>query len=137
MNVGMGIPCTITDIAHVSQGEPPENVLSEAELVLAEVKEQSKHLSDKLVVASASMMDLVDKSKMGQRDKAAMKEAMRMFLQEVHSNLPFLIDQLRKAAERVVSQLKTEAVAFVDNLLRHNHLEGKKDEAPRIDMDGK
>jgi len=131
MNVGDGVPCTINFVAGEGRVEdPPADVLTEAEIVHKDVKEKSRDLGRQLDKAAADIRKVLAESKVAKGEKEKVLHAVDMFVQEVRHNLPYLMEQFQQSAERVVSELKTEVVAFCERTLRSRGLEALGKQAP-------
>ena len=132
MGVGDGVPCTIRHVGGEQAPLPPQDVPSEATLVHDKIESSAGDVADLLRKRTQEMRDIMANSKMSAKDKTALKNALDMFVQEVESNLPFLIGQLREAADHVVTQCKTEVMAFTDRVLRSTGLEHLRKDAPQM-----
>lgn len=137
MNQGSGIPCTINHIAGKRVEAPEKDAPSEAELIHEEFKVKAKTLTKKLEESSQRVKDIANNSKLPQKDKKAIADAVDRFKNEAESGMPFLLHQLTEAGEKIVTQVKMEVVAFADRTLKAAGLSHLKDQAPMLIEDKK
>lgn len=134
LNNGEGVPCTLNHLLGARVPEPPETDKSQAELVHADVRAKAVTLGKKLDGATAQIKAVMAASKsMSAKDKKALEDALAMFVQEVNSNLPFLMEAFQEAADEVVTQCKSEVVAFTERTLKAQGLEHVKAQAPKLE----
>lgn len=106
-----GVPATLYSFNGESI-KPEEVTQSEAELVHEAFKKSADDISKKLEGSVSEINNLVQNSKLSVKDKKAIMSAVARFEIECKSNIPFLLQQLRESAEKVIAQVKTEICAF-------------------------
>lgn len=132
MGQGDGVPCTLKWITGEGQIAPEKTNQSEAELIHARFKAEAKIIADRLKSSSQSVKDIANNSKMSQKDKRAITDAVDAFSNEAQNHMPFLLSQLTESAERIITQVKTEVVAFTERTLKAVGLSHMKEEAPKL-----
>ena len=132
LNQGEGVPCTISYLGGKIIERPDEEDKSEAELVHETFKQQAAELSKKLSDSVKQVKDIALASKMTQKDKQAICGAVERFENHARSHMPFLLSQLHEAADRVVTQVKTEVMAWTDRTLKAAGLGHMIKDAPQM-----
>lgn len=129
---GDGVPCTLNWIAGEGSIKAESNIQSEAELIHTRFKEEAKVIADRLKASTQAIKDIANNSKMSMKDKKAIADAADAFTNQAQSHMPFLLSQLHEAADKIVTQAKTEVAAFTDRLLKAAGLEHMKAQAPAL-----
>jgi hypothetical protein len=111
MNVSDGVPCTIRYFDGKSVEDPPDEE-TEAEKVRTGFKEKTGALARRLGEFRAEMGRLFEKKAVGKGDREEVLKQVDLFIQEVRSNMPFVLDQFEEATEKVVTTAKAEVEAF-------------------------
>lgn len=134
---GDGVPCTLNWIAGEGQISPEENTQSEADLIHTRFKAEANIIADRLKSSTQAIKDIANNSKISQKDKKAIADAVDAFTNQAQSHMPFLLSQLTEAAERIITQAKTEVVSFTERTLRAAGLSHMEKEAPKLTNGGK
>lgn len=113
MNVGDGVPCTLT--FKEGEGLVPgiEYETNRREQFNVELGERLTHALKLLDDAAAK----VEASKAGVREKKEAGEAIRQARQELTSNLPFLAQQFDEHAEVTIEKAKIEVAAYINSAI--------------------
>lgn len=132
MNMGDGVPVTIAYVRDVGLIRMPETAYeSEPERIQKDFKNQQKEMANKLDAMTAGIKAILAKPSIGKKDREDIQSLVDAFSNHARHTLPFLISQLQEAAEKVVTQAKTELTAFADRTLKAAGLEHLKDKAPK------
>jgi uncharacterized protein (UPF0216 family) len=108
----------------------PEDAVTEHEQVAKELRGKAKEVGDHMKKMAKSIRELLAKPNLGKRDREEIEKKLDFFIQDVESNLPYFVDCVKEASEKVVSQAKHEIVAFTDHVLRRAGMERLKNDAP-------
>lgn len=116
MNIGDGVPCTISWFGGKRMESPP-NVETEAEAVRIGFGDDVKEIGRKL----SALADFANKSLQGSGalNKATREELMsriKSVAQDVNANLPFVLESFQQSVEKTVTTAKTEVVSFINTL---------------------
>lgn len=113
MNVGDGVPCTIVRLDGKSVEEPPDEPL-EVEKVRTGFKKHASKLAVKMGVFRDEVKSLFESRKsVSKQDRTEIVKQIDLLIQEVRSNMPYVLDQFEEASEKVVTAAKAEVEAFV------------------------
>jgi ElaB/YqjD/DUF883 family membrane-anchored ribosome-binding protein len=113
MNVGQGVPCTIR---HVQGEDIPElpRLTTERANVKDEFKHEMRDLGDRLdKFASEATEILTKRGDIKKTEREALHQRIKMLIQDVRSNMPFMLEQFDKATDRVTTAAKADIDAFV------------------------
>lgn len=113
MNIGEGVPCTIRSMDGKKMENPPEDDDSEIEKIRSGFKDQTDNLANKLEEFHSEVKTLFEAESVSKKDREEILKQLSMFIQAVHSDMPFVLDQFEEATERVVTTAKAEIDAFV------------------------
>lgn len=113
MNIGDGVPCTIRSQDGVKMDKPPDDDDMEIEKIRSGFKGQTKELANKLEKFRSEVETLFEGKSVTKKDREEILKQLSMFIQAIHSDIPFVLDQFEEAAERVVTTAKAEVDAFV------------------------
>ena len=113
---GMGVPATLSFLQGIIIEQDKTGAPSEAELIHKEFKGKSKEINDKLVDSINNVNNIINNSKLSKKDKEDIHTQINILHNEIHSNLPFLLSQLHEAADRIVTHIKGECVAFAKGI---------------------
>lgn len=121
-------PCTV----RFFQGfvdEPPD-IETEVERVKSKFKDE---LQDMVKVLKEQRADIEKHTtKLSEKAKGAVKVALDVMVQQLTSNIPFVLEQFNEASDRVVSAAKQEIEAFAMHALRAAGLQALADgDAPK------
>lgn len=118
MNVGSGIPCTIRHLNCKSVENPPDEQM-EVEEIRDAFENDTKTLVKDMKAYVARITEVLGASKPpGKKEREELLSQLRLFVQRVESDMPFMVDQFAKASEKISSSIKAEVDAF----LTHNIL---------------
>lgn len=116
MNVGDGVPCTITAFNSKEIKQAPEE-LSVTEQIRHDFKDRMRNFSKKVVGMKDELSALVDKKSLTIKDKSEFKQTINMLVQEIESNVPFILKSFNEAAVKTVTEAKAEVDAFVTHAI--------------------
>jgi hypothetical protein len=111
LNVGMGVPCTLTQIGAESLPglpSPPKKT-----------DQFRQEAAEKLERARGFMNDvetMIGNSKLSQKDKAAMIGTLGMAKMNLASNVQFVLDQFSEHMDAVTEKAKIEVNSYVTGL---------------------
>lgn len=126
MNIGDGVPCTIRYLGTEKMEDPPD-VSTETEKVQTGFKEHTEELAQKMDGFLADMRTLFEKKSVGKRDREEALKQIGLFIQEVRSNMPFVLESFEEATEKVVTTAKAEVEAFTTHAVQVVGLEAIAD----------
>jgi len=113
MNVGNGVPCTLRHLGGKKIADVPDE-LHEIE----EVREEFRNDAEKLGKQMREMLKkatglLSSKSPPNKAQREEILESLRMMVQHVESNMPFMAEQFQEVTDKMVTAAKSEVDAFV------------------------
>jgi hypothetical protein len=112
-NVGSGVPCTIRYVEQERIPDPPVDDDQEVDRIKGAFKDDMKTLAAKLLALTELVEDTLDKKSIGVKDKDAIRNRIAMIVQEVSSNMPFMLSQFAAATDKVKAAAKAEVEAFM------------------------
>lgn len=116
MNIGSGVPGTMTSFDGKSVEPPPKNVEMPIEKVRSSFQSTMNKACESITSMRKKLEQLLDKKTLSVNDK---KEIILAFTQaEMHikHNAPDVLDRFEEAAEKVVASSKAE----IDAIITHN-----------------
>lgn len=112
MNQGGGVPCTITYVQGEAIEDPPE-VLTEVERVKVGF---AGTLEEYMAKARRARTEVEDATKsLGAKLRDRIRVGLDVMEQQLRSNIPFILEQLNEASDKVVTAAKAEIEAFATN----------------------
>jgi len=122
MNVGTGTPCTIRQIEGKEVPYPPD-IEVEIDRVHDSFNTSISNLKEMLNSNFKKIEEIVflKKPLMAEQKRYILGLANKI-IQEVTSNIPFIIDQFAEATERITTSAKAEVDSFVTNVIMQTGL---------------
>jgi hypothetical protein len=119
LNMGGGVPCTIR-FFNGWVDEPPD-----VETEVERVKSRFKGDLDDMCVVMKERRAEIEKltSKLSEKAKEQLRVALDVMIQQLTSNIPFIMEQFNEASDKVVTSAKQEIEAFAMHALRTAGLE--------------
>jgi hypothetical protein len=111
MNVGDGVPCTIRQINNSAMPELPITKTA-ADRSRADLQNTARNITTN-AKALAHKMESVFSGTVTKKDKADLIKDLQRVIQEIESNIPFVLTTFQEAVNTTVSQAKSEVSAFV------------------------
>jgi hypothetical protein len=112
MNLGDGVPCTITYLAGNRVPNPPENE-KPREVIREEFKEKMKSVSKKFDGGISEIAELLKKKSLGKADREEILEVLSQLQMELGCNIPFIHRSFDEATDQTVVEAKGEVEAFI------------------------
>jgi ElaB/YqjD/DUF883 family membrane-anchored ribosome-binding protein len=131
LNMGNGVPCTISSVEGKHLEEPPD-LETEAEKVQIDFKQSIEDLIKELQSAQDKVESILGQKSIKKADREAIRAEFSKVVREIGSNIPFVLDSFQEASERVVTHAKAEVEAFVSARITAAGLEAIQDEAPQL-----
>lgn len=125
MNVGMGVPCTISLIG-MKRVEPPPTIPTEAQSVRDGFKESLNAFARGLPAKAKRVREILEKKSLSKDDRAQIGAVIDGVIRELTDNAPFIIDMFREATERVMTAAKSEADAWLTNVITQSGMQALK-----------
>lgn len=128
MNVGNGVPCTLRSVAAKTMTEPPEE-RTETEEVREGFKEMAEALGKRMVSFRKEVATALESRGVTKATRDVVIKGVDSILQEVNSNMPFVLSQFQEATSKVVASAKAEVEAFAMHAIITaglEHLRGTK-----------
>lgn len=112
MNRGDGTPCTLQQVGGKSIPDPP-SFATEVDRVRSDFGEK---LAGMVSVLKEQRADIENEtSKLSTKAKERLRIALDVMIQQVTSNIPFVLSQFEEASERVVTAAKHEIESFAQH----------------------
>lgn len=135
MNIGMGVPCTITRLNNQRVEDPPD-LASEAEHLREDFQVRATQYVEALQKKILPRMrEVVAKKNLNKADQAEILSAFEGVVRQAVDNLPYTLDLFQESTEKVVAAAKTEIDAFMRAAVVQAGLEalqGKSETAPQL-----
>jgi hypothetical protein len=119
-NRGEGTPCTLKYVGGQKMEEP--QFISKVQQASNEFRNKMVNLTTKLKNMMENTDEILDKKTVSKGDRDILKNEMRMLMQEIQSNLPFMADQFSEQMDKTVSEAKAEIEAFLTNRVEDKSL---------------
>lgn len=123
MNMGGGVPCTLQffNAKHAGPGvegniEEPPDIATEVERVKANFAGDLKEMIGTMQKYRKEIEQL--SAKLPEKSKERMRVALDVMIQQLSSNVPFILEQFNEASERVVTSAKHDIEAFAMHALQ-------------------
>jgi len=126
MNYGSGVPCTIRYLNGRATDTIP-NRDSEEKIISDNFKSKMSELSKKMKSDVTDIENLLNSGKtLNKKDKEDLLWKYKKIVQEVESNMPFVLDQFQESVEKTVIQAKAEIEAQINNVIHRTGLDSLK-----------
>lgn len=113
MNIGSGVPCTIQYVGRTQMEECP--AIDQREKFEREFTHDVKNAVANAKQLAADVEELFRKPTINKGDRAPVLEKLRMLMQSIESNMPFVQTQFNEAMDKTVAEAKGEVEAFVNH----------------------
>lgn len=115
MNIGMGVPCTISRVNLEEMERPPAREVESVRTrgAFKRTVESATRRASQLVEEARVILD---KKSLLKSDREELMRKMEGVVMEIRQNAPFMFTIFEEAAEKVAKAAKAE----VDNMLTHN-----------------
>jgi len=128
MNVGMGVPCTLTFQAAEGAGPVPEITLRDTEKVFNE------ELTAKVAKMARLLQEAMDEAEpllegLSAKKRAAVMAKLHTVHQEAKSNLPFVAKSFAEHIEKTVEKAKIEVNAYINHAVVSAGLQALQNDA--------
>ena len=128
MNMGEGVPCTLRYIQREMVPGIPDDLETEQEKVAAGFEQDAREFGGKVAERFKEIETILDKpGNIGKRDREAIRGVMAMVIQDVNSNMPFVLQSFVESTEKVASAAKAEVEGFLTGVLHRAGLDGLKE----------
>ena len=132
MNMGDGVPCTITHVGYNTMAPPPD--IQQREIFEEEFKEDMQKVGNKISSAIKKAEALLDvKGNVKKANRNEIIALLNSISQDINSNMPFVQTQFNKAMDKTVLEAKGEVEAFVTNKVVSLGIEALRDQLPQIE----
>lgn len=108
MNCGSGVPCTLEFVQGEGVMPPIEDVTNKKEEIRNEFNATAKEIGKRLDGIKEQCDAVLANPKPSKAQRDGLKENIRMLIQEVVSNLPFVAKAFDEMTDKVVAQAKGE-----------------------------
>jgi hypothetical protein len=125
MNVGDGVPCTIKRIGGEGIPEPPA-MANEAEKVREDIKTDVASLAVEARELLTALRSTFDGKNIKKVDRQVLIKKTEAVIQNLESNLPYLLTRFEEATEKTVVRAKAEIETFMRTTLEQAGLEALK-----------
>ncbi len=127
MNVGDGVPCTISRLNNERVPEIPDDTKNETTKIHDSFKESMVKVGERLnTLEQRAESLLAGRLKPTKANLDLLHKEVLMTMQDVKSNFPFMLEQFTKSAHKVVTQVKAEVDAFVTHAVQVTGLKAIK-----------
>lgn len=113
-NVGNGVPCTIRHLHGEIIDNPPSEA-TERVKVKTHFADDMKKLAGRLKKMQADVNTVLSKpkSEIKPGELADLKNRIQLFVQDIESNIPFMLESFDEATDKVTTSAKAEIDAFI------------------------
>lgn len=112
MNIGSGVPGTLRFVDG-KQVDDFDDQTTVHEMIKEDIKKDTKEISDLAHSLAVELKDTLDQTNLSKAKKEALMEIVFRIRQAIDSNMPFVLDQYQKAAQKINTNAKAELEAFV------------------------
>lgn len=116
MNVASGVPGTMRSFDG-KRVEEPKWIKLESKKVRDAFRDDMEQIAEKAKKLQHDVEQLLAKKNLTQADRNLVSEAMRMIVQQIGSDAPFMLKQFEEAAEKVVAAAKAEVDSFMTHAI--------------------
>lgn len=114
MNVGFGVPCTITRYNNEAMEECP--FISQQEQFIDEFKETCDKIGNDSAGAKLNQLqEILAKKTIGTNDRTKIFEIFNNLINDIKSNIPWIHKEFSDAMDKTVTEAKASVEAFVQN----------------------
>lgn len=117
MNVGEGTPCTLTRIMdgeqYVGVEPPPDGSSSTTKTYVDEFRERIQQLTQDAKAIAIEAALIAEKDHPSKTERRALSERIRLMIQEIDHNMPFVLEQYVERVEQVTSEARAEIESFM------------------------
>ncbi len=136
MNVGMGVPCTISLMGMTKVASPPD-LPTEAQSVRDGFKESMSGFVEGLAAKAKTVKTILEKKTLNQADRAQVGSVIESVIRQVTDDAPFIVDMFREATERVMTAAKAEADAWLTSVIHRSGLKALQEGTVVPELPGK
>lgn len=126
-NMSEGVPCTLRRIGERAIPEIPDDIQTEQEKVAAGFKREATEFAGKIRGRFQAIHEILDKKSIGKADRATVREAMRMVVQDIEADMPFVLESFIESAEKTAKAAKAEVEGFLTGAIHRAGLDGLRD----------
>lgn len=119
LNVGDGVPCTLTFRESVGRIEPETSFENKREIFDREIQEICNKTAEKLNNLEVTIKAI----KMSQKDRGELLSQINIAKGNVSANIPFVLEQFTEAMNQIVADSKAEVDGFVTQTIHKAGLE--------------
>lgn len=132
--VAGGVPCTIEQVGYQSMPEPPLDEKDDIHLQTSIDVEKGAEKVKEILTKSLQDLEAMFESKkaIGVNDKKRILDAFRSAIQQVESNLPFVVTQFQEAVDKLAMAAKHEVDATIQNAIHRMGLKGLQDDSLQL-----
>lgn len=112
LNSGVGSPCTIKHIDHVVMEGVPDEAQAEHKKIRDGFEEDIEDVATSLEEARDRFAEILQGKSITKAKGKEMLSILAKAAQELRHNAPFVVNQFRESADRVVTAAKTEVEAY-------------------------
>lgn len=112
MNIGEGVPCTISTREYVSVGQCPSQT-SPINSVIDKAHEGVLRTEEQLSGYLDEVMKIVSKDSVNKKDREEIKKLVSIINGRMKSNTDFYSKQIEEVGEKVITNAKTEIEAVI------------------------
>lgn len=117
MNMGSGVPCTITRLLGEQMDDCPER--TKMQEVHKEFKDKMSKIGRKITELAGDVETVLgEKGPLKAGDKKALANKMATLLQDIESNVPFMATQFSETMDSIVAEAKGEVEAYVTGTIQ-------------------
>jgi len=115
MNMGHGVPCTLARMpigGKYEMVDPPDDVGTTSETYIGEFKDRLAKLVREAEALAVKADEVAEKATANKTERREIAHRISHVIQEIKSNLPFVLEQYVEQIEKVTCQAKAEIESF-------------------------
>lgn len=116
MNVGMGVPCTVTYL-NGTQMAPPPDLASLTDNIRSNFREEMEKLAVEVREGLGAVREVLNKKSLTNADRVTILKYVERVARQFDDHAPFAMDMFREATEQLVTAAKTEADAWMTGVI--------------------
>lgn len=132
MNIGSGIPCTITEVEGIHMDPTPDDAGNELKVMVEMFEDRIGEAVDKLRAHDNDLGKLLDKKTFNKDDKEKIRSVVHAARRLLDDSAPFILKVFGEHTEKMVAKGKLEVESFITLALQRAGIKSIKDSGGKL-----
>ena len=110
LNMGDGIPCTITRVGKEMMADCPETTMRRK--FEAEFEQMAHDITKSITDLIRQAQEIMEKKNINKGDRKEIMDKLAAISQDIHANMPFVCEQFNESMDKIVGDAKGAIEAF-------------------------